>query len=95
MLPNDRDFSWLQQAPCKDAPLDVFFPPRDKELYRKLADEAKTYCYGGKGRPECPVRQRCLWQAINTDEQHGIWGGCLIEKETLWYASGRETINTK
>ena len=78
MLPDDRDRSWLDDAACRTAstsPVDPFYPPRDKDLYRQLSDEAKTYCYGGKGKPACPVRQRCLWQAINTDEQHGIWGG--------------------
>ena len=78
MLPHDNDRLWLDDAACLDAelePLDPFFPPRDKDLYRGLADKAKTFCFGGKGKPACPVRQRCLWQAINTEEQHGIWGG--------------------
>jgi len=77
MLPDDRDRMWLDDAACapKEVPKDIFFPPRDKDLYRQQADEAKLYCYGGEGRPACPVRQRCLWQAVNTDEQHGIWGG--------------------
>jgi WhiB family redox-sensing transcriptional regulator len=70
------DWEWLDKASCKDIENpDIFFPPRDKELYRLQADEAKTYCYGGNGMSACPVRQRCLWQAIEQDKQHGIWGG--------------------
>ena len=78
MFPDDRDTEWLALAACskKDAAHpDTWFPPRDKDRYRTIADEAKTYCYGGNGRPACPVRERCLWQAVSTDEQHGIWGG--------------------
>lgn len=75
MLPHDRDFSWLEKIACADAPKEIFFPLRDKALYRKMADEAKSYCFGENGKSPCPVRLRCLWQAINTDDQHGIWGG--------------------
>ena len=76
MLPDDNDYMWMDGALCKDAPdPDIFYPPRDKEQYRRQADEAKSYCFGSVGKLACPVRQRCLWQAINTDEQHGIWGG--------------------
>lgn len=77
MFNDDKDLAWLDEASCagEDVPKEIFFPPRDKEVYHIQATEAKTYCFGGNGRVECPVRQRCLWQAVNTDEQHGIWGG--------------------
>lgn len=76
-LPHDDDYSWYDTAACtaKGVDPEIFYPPRDKDLYRQQADKAKSYCYGSVGKPSCPVRQRCLWQAINTDEQHGIWGG--------------------
>lgn len=76
-LPHDDDYSWYDTASCtvKGVDPEIFYPPRDKDLYRQQADKAKSYCYGSVGKPSCPVRQRCLWQAINTDEQHGIWGG--------------------
>jgi hypothetical protein len=54
---------------------DVFFPPREKALYKEIADEAKTYCFGVNGNNPCPVRINCLLFAISEDEQHGIWGG--------------------
>lgn len=76
LFPETYDWSWIDSAACGkiDNP-DIFFPPRDKDLYKPIADEAKAYCFGGNGRPACPVRHRCLWEAVNTDEQHGIWGG--------------------
>jgi WhiB family redox-sensing transcriptional regulator len=99
-LPNDKDSEWLSEAVCADIEdKDIFFPPRDKDLYRNIADEAKKYCFGSEGRPECPVRQRCLWQAINTDEQHGIWGGlshrernALVRK---WQREYKRTMTLK
>jgi len=77
---NHEDLSWLDEGACirvKDP--DIFFPPRDKKLYRVISAEAKKYCFGDDERPACPVRTQCLLYAINFDEgkgeQHGIWGG--------------------
>jgi len=69
---------WYEDASCRGLPEpepEIFFPPRDKALYKKTADLAKAYCYGGSGKPPCPVRLECLWDALLNDEQHGIWGG--------------------
>ena len=76
-LPHDNDRTWLDFANCidKNVDPDIFYPPRDKEKYRVIADVAKSYCFGSDDIPPCPVRTRCLWQAIHTDGQHGIWGG--------------------
>ncbi|CAB4129621.1 Transcription factor WhiB [uncultured Caudovirales phage] len=54
---------------------ELWFPPRDKKLYKPIADKAKSICYGKDGRPECPVRLECLAFADKTEEAHGIWGG--------------------
>jgi hypothetical protein len=54
---------------------DLWFPPRDKKLYKPIADKAKSICYGKDGKPECPVRMQCLLFADKNDEVHGIWGG--------------------
>lgn len=74
---NIHDLDWVDNAACNVAPdPDIFFPPRNKALYKPIADEAKTYCFGIEGeRPPCPVRKECLWSAVESDEQHGIWGG--------------------
>jgi hypothetical protein len=53
----------------------LFFPPRDKELYKPIADAAKAICWGKDGQPACPVRKECLKEAILNDEQHGLFGG--------------------
>jgi WhiB family redox-sensing transcriptional regulator len=70
------DYSWHNLAACDgiDNP-DIFYPPRDKNLYRVIADEAKSYCFGFDDVPPCPVRAQCLWEAVSSKEAHGIWGG--------------------
>lgn len=49
--------------------LESFFPPRSKGLYAEVSDFGKSFC------KVCTVKNRCLWEAISTEEQHGIWGG--------------------
>lgn len=69
------DHEWRGDAKCANADTELFYPPRDKYLYNKIASQAKEYCNGPKGTSPCPVRANCLWEALVTDEQHGIWGG--------------------
>lgn len=54
---------------------DLWFPPRDKDKYKPIADVAKAICYGKDGLPECPVRKECLLYAEQNADTHGIWGG--------------------
>ena len=72
-LPEPPD--WSAEARCKGADTELFYPPRDKDLYSHVAAKAKAYCLGENGVNHCPVRSECLLEAIETDEQHGIWGG--------------------
>lgn len=68
--------SWRYDAKCMDVDTEIFFPPRDRRLYKPIADKAKAICWGtGDDDPECPVRRQCLWYAISMDDTHGIWGG--------------------
>ena len=66
---------WRYDAKCRDMDTELWFPPRDKNLYKPIADKAKAVCFGRDGLPECPVRVECLLYAESNDEQHGIWGG--------------------
>ena len=66
----NHDIQWMDDAVCANyEDPDIFFPPRDKELYKKIADEAKSFCN------VCPVKADCLWYAVSSDAVHGIWGG--------------------
>lgn len=72
---DEPSYAWRYQAKCKGEDTDTFYPPRDKELYTVIADRAKTFCFGENGKTPCPVRAQCLWDAVERDEPHGIWGG--------------------
>lgn len=54
---------------------ELFYPPRDRALYKTVADAAKGMCYGRDGLGECPVRKICLLEALADNEVHGIFGG--------------------
>lgn len=69
------EYKWYELAACKGADTELFYPPRDKSQYKIIASQAKSYCMGPNGKSPCPVRQECLWDAVKSDEQHGIWGG--------------------
>lgn len=71
----DPKWTWRYQAKCRHEDTEIFFPPRDKDKYKPIADKAKAICFGKDGRPPCPVRIQCLTDAIVIDEEHGIFGG--------------------
>jgi WhiB family redox-sensing transcriptional regulator len=66
---------WRYKAKCRGQDTELWFPPRDKDKYRVIAEISKAVCYGRDGFSECPVRKECLLYADRMDEQHGIWGG--------------------
>jgi len=72
---DDVPWAWRYKAKCRGVDTEIFFPPRDKELYTDIADKAKAVCLGLDDQPACPVRRECLVEAIKNDELHGIWGG--------------------
>jgi WhiB family transcriptional regulator, redox-sensing transcriptional regulator len=67
--------NWRHQAKCRGMDTELWFPPRDKNLYKVTADQAKAVCLGKDGAPACPVRTQCLLEAEANEEVHGIWGG--------------------
>ena len=66
---------WTDLAKCKGMDTEMWYPPRDKDLYTPIADKAKAICNGTDGMPECPVRLKCMLYADSMDDTHGIWGG--------------------
>lgn len=68
VLALDR-LAWQDQANCKGANADLFFPERGASTRT-----AKAICR------ECQVRPECLEFAITTGEKFGIWGG-MSERE--------------
>jgi WhiB family redox-sensing transcriptional regulator len=75
MYEDGTPWSWRYDAKCRGVDTELFFPPRDKDQYADIANKAKAICNGKDGSPPCPVKNECLTYAIESDEQHGIWGG--------------------
>jgi WhiB family redox-sensing transcriptional regulator len=68
-LTGGHDLEWQDDANCKGANADLFFPERGASTRA-----AKAICR------ECLVRHECLEFAITAGEKFGIWGG-MSERE--------------
>jgi WhiB family redox-sensing transcriptional regulator len=73
----EPNWAWRYEAKCakNNVSTDLFYPPRDRRLYKGIADQAKAVCWGTDGEAECSVRRECLWYSLETEDTHGIWGG--------------------
>lgn len=61
-----RDFTWMDDALCRNRKDLDFFP---EEAYNTAAPKAVAVC------KVCPVKADCLEFAIENGIQYGIWGG--------------------
>ena len=61
--------TWTQQAACRGADTEIFYPASPDE-----EAEALSIC------ATCPVRAQCLDYAIRNRETYGIWGGTTAEQ---------------
>ncbi|PZF83088.1 WhiB family transcriptional regulator [Jiangella anatolica] len=68
--------SWWEYGLCRGWDADLFCAPDGMSPSRKRAQEtrAKRICR------TCPVRERCLAEAMARDEQAGVWGGLDTEE---------------
>jgi WhiB family redox-sensing transcriptional regulator len=55
---------WVQSAVCGQVDPEIFYPPRGDSCR-----DAKRVCLS------CPVRVECLRWALDSCEEHGVWGG--------------------
>ena len=69
VVPVFRHAPWMASAPCVGA-TDVFFPGSNGGTL----DEARAICRG------CEHRVRCLELALDSNEQHGLWGGLTVKE---------------
>ena len=71
---SDRLLYWRDDAACRDADPELFFPDRETRSARTQVKTAKLICRG------CPVQVTCLNWALDSGQESGIWGG-LTEDE--------------
>lgn len=72
--PSRQDHSWQSQAECIGSDPELFYPERNRSLYRLQVMAAKAIC------ADCPVRTECLDNAIEQSDVFGIWGGLTAEE---------------
>src|SRR6516164_7432325 len=65
---------WRDDAACRDADPELFFPDVGLSSARAQVKTAKLICRG------CPVSAVCLSWALASGQEAGIWGG-LTEDE--------------
>jgi WhiB family redox-sensing transcriptional regulator len=68
------DYSWREQALCRDTDPDLFFPVGTTGHALVQIERAKAVCN------ECPAKVDCLEFALTTNQDSGIWGGTSEEE---------------
>ena len=77
------DATWRDDAACRDADPDVFFPDGDVRAAREQVKTAKLICRA------CPVKIICLSWALDSGQEHGIWGGLTEDERRRRYPRSR------
>ena len=79
--------SWRDDAACRDADPDLFFPVGTTGPVQSHVDEAKRICRS------CPAQTQCLAWALDQGVTDGVWGGTTEdERRDLWRFSARVAI---
>ncbi|MGW5990974.1 WhiB family transcriptional regulator [Streptomyces anulatus] len=60
--------NWRMAAVCREEDPDLFFPIGTTGPAVVQAEEAKAVCR------RCPVMERCLQWALESGQDHGVWG---------------------
>ena len=60
---------WRDQAACRHADADLFFPVGSSGAAVGLIKAAQAVCR------RCPVHEACLRFALETNQEAGVWGG--------------------
>jgi WhiB family redox-sensing transcriptional regulator len=61
--------NWRARAACRTEDPDLFFPVGNTGPALYQIEEAKAVCR------RCPVMERCLQWALDSGQEHGVWGG--------------------
>jgi WhiB family redox-sensing transcriptional regulator len=83
ILADDSHPGWRDDAACRDADPDLFFPEPGDRSARAKVKMAKLICRG------CPVSTTCLSWALASGQEHGIWGGLTEDERRTRYRRSR------
>ncbi len=70
---------WRDEAACKDADTNLFFPPKPGMGARSFIRKAQEIC------ATCPVVAECRRTALEHYETEGVWGGEDMSKYRYRY----------
>jgi WhiB family transcriptional regulator, redox-sensing transcriptional regulator len=73
--------SWWEQAACQSADPDLFFPVAAGSSGLSDIATAKAVC------ATCVIKRRCLEYALDTRQEHGVWGGTSEDERRAIVAS--------
>jgi len=59
---------WRDHASCRSTGTHLFFPEQESAAFEGV-EAALALCR------QCPVKNACLQFALETKQEHGIWGG--------------------
>ena len=77
---------WQKQAVCASVEPELFYPAPQEHVRRR---QAKAVC------KSCPVVNECLQWALESGQDHGVWGGLSEdERRTLKRRNARARIRT-
>ena len=74
---------WRDDAACRDADPELFFPDGGDRSARAHVKTAKLICRS------CPVGVTCLSWALATGQEAGIWGGLTEDERRRLHRRGR------
>jgi WhiB family transcriptional regulator, redox-sensing transcriptional regulator len=79
--------SWRDDAACRDADPDLFFPVGETGPAQRHVDEAKRICRA------CSAQPQCLAWALDHGVTDGVWGGTTAdERRAFRHLPSRATI---
>ncbi|MFJ3043856.1 WhiB family transcriptional regulator [Streptomyces tendae] len=62
--------NWRAASACRNEDPELFFPIGNTGPALLQIEEAKAVCLR-----RCPVMERCLQWALESGQEHGVWGG--------------------
>jgi WhiB family transcriptional regulator, redox-sensing transcriptional regulator len=68
---------WRQLDVCRHGDPELFFPVSASGPSLDQITQAKAIC------ARCPVRRQCLAFALDTRQNHGVWGGMSEQERRL------------
>ena len=76
---------WRDDAACREADPELFFPDRDIRSARAQLKTARLICRG------CPVSATCLSWALASGQEAGIWGGLTEDERRRLHRRSRDS----